>query len=134
LQGIRRRFGAVGQHGSIAIVERAIRSLKDECARRISVPVRLNAMRHELDRYASWYNEHRPHQAVQGRTPLEVFRELTPANEAPRYEPREHWPRRAKNAAPNARVKGVAGSRLRLVVRRVEGRPHLPVVELRRAS
>jgi transposase InsO family protein len=32
--GIRPRFGAVGQHGSIAVVERFIRSLKEEGPRR----------------------------------------------------------------------------------------------------
>ncbi len=71
-RGIRPRYGAVGEHGSIAIVERFIRSMKSECARRIIVPLRLGEMRHELGCYASWYNEHRPHTALGGRTPLEV--------------------------------------------------------------
>ncbi len=35
---IRARFGAVGKYGSIAVVERFIRTLKDECTRRIIVP------------------------------------------------------------------------------------------------
>ena len=37
--GIRPRFGAVGKHGSIAVVERFIRSVKEECTRRIVVPM-----------------------------------------------------------------------------------------------
>jgi transposase InsO family protein len=37
---IRHRFGAVGKYGSVAVVERLIRSLKTECTRRILVPYR----------------------------------------------------------------------------------------------
>jgi transcriptional regulator with XRE-family HTH domain len=37
-RGIRRRFGAVGQYGSLAVIERFIRTLKDECTRRLVVP------------------------------------------------------------------------------------------------
>src|SRR5262245_33472296 len=33
-RGIRHRFGAVGKHGSIAIIERLMRTLKSECTRR----------------------------------------------------------------------------------------------------
>ena len=36
--GIRPRFGAVGKHGSIAVLERFFRSMKTECTRRILVP------------------------------------------------------------------------------------------------
>ena len=47
-KGIRPRYGAVGKHGSIAVVERAIRTLKDECTRRILVPQRQTRFRREL--------------------------------------------------------------------------------------
>ena len=33
------RYGAVGKHGSIAVVERLIKTMKDECTRRITGPV-----------------------------------------------------------------------------------------------
>ena len=92
---------------------------------------RLASMRHELGCHATWYNEHRPHTRLDGRTPLEVFHGLPPANKKPRFEPRKRWPRRARCAAPNVRVKGRAGRRLRLVLSRFENRRHLPVVELR---
>jgi transposase InsO family protein len=39
-RGIWLRYGAVGKHGSIAIVERFIRSMKQECTRRLVVPLR----------------------------------------------------------------------------------------------
>ena len=56
----------MGKSGSIAIVERLIRSMKSECTRRIIVPFRLDAMRHEIGCYATWYNEFRPHSGLGG--------------------------------------------------------------------
>ena len=132
--GIRPRYGAVGKSGSIAIVERFIRSMKSECTRRIIMPFRLNAMRHELGCYVTWYNEHRPHTALGGRTPREVYLGLSPAHEVSRFEPRVRWPRESRCASPVVRIKGRRGPRLRLVISSFEGRPHLPVVELRRAA
>ncbi len=85
---IRPRYGAVGKHGSIAIVERFIRSMRSEGTRRIYVPLRRDAMRRELTLYTRWYNAHRPHRGLGGRTPLEVYTGVKPANEAPRFEPR----------------------------------------------
>ncbi len=132
--GTRPRYGAVGKHGSIAIIERFIRSMKSECTRKIIVPFRLNAMRHEVACYATWFNEHRPHTALAGRTPLEVYTGLPPANEAPRFEPRRLWPQESRCASPAARIKGKRGTRVGLAVSRFENRPHLPIVELRWAS
>ena len=34
------RYGAVGKHGGIAVVERMIKTLKDECTQRMLVPLR----------------------------------------------------------------------------------------------
>ncbi len=67
------RYGAVGQHGSIAVVERLIRTLKDECTRRITVPVRHREFRNELLFYIAWYNEYRPHTTLDGWMPNEVY-------------------------------------------------------------
>ena len=97
------------------------------------MPFGMRAMRHELACYATWFNEYRPHMALGGRTPVEVYRGLPPANEASRFEPRARWPRKSRYAAPTAPVKGRAGTRLRLVVGQLENRAYLPVVELRRA-
>ena len=47
-QGITPRFGAVGQHGSIALIERFILSLKNECTRIVPVPLRTDAFHEEL--------------------------------------------------------------------------------------
>lgn len=108
--------------------------MKSECVRKIVVPLRLGAMRCELACYASWYNEHRPHQALGGRTPLEVYRALPPANERRRSEPRARWPRGSSCVTPVAPVNGRCGVRLKLAVGCVEGRSDLPVVELETAA
>jgi transposase InsO family protein len=79
-RNIRPRYGAVGKHGSIAVIERFIRSLKTECTRNLVVPYRREAIRREVGLYAAWYNEYRPNQALGGRTPNEVREGVEPAN------------------------------------------------------
>ena len=133
-QGIRPRCGAVGQYGSVAIIERLMRSLKTECTRRLLVPLRLEAMREEIALYVFWHNEHRPSQALGGRTPWEVHAGVRPANARPRLEPRAHWPVSAPCASPPTEIRGERGRRLALVVGYLEGRRHLPVIALREAA
>lgn len=134
-RGIKPRFGAVGRHGSIAVVERFIRSLKSECTRRLLlVPLRKQAFHKELDFFAEWYNEHRPHQWLDGRTPDEVYFDLPPANRAPRWEPRPRWPRGSPCAKPQVLVKGQPGTGVELVVTFQDGRKHLPIVTLKRVA
>jgi len=84
------RFGAVGQHGSVAVIERFFRSMKEECTRQITVPLGLGAMRRELASYVIWHNAHRPHQALDGKTPAEVH--VGEASIAKLFEPRCRWP------------------------------------------
>ncbi|MHC4093921.1 MAG: transposase [Planctomycetota bacterium] len=76
---IRPRYGAVGQHGSIAVIERFIRSMKDEATRRFLVPQRRTNFRRALNHFFAWYNAHRPHAALAGRTPHELYFRLRPA-------------------------------------------------------
>jgi len=84
---IRPRFGAVGQYGSIAVIERFIRTLKDEGFRRILVPLTLRKMRAEANAIIAWYNTCRPHTALGGRTPDERYRRIPAACRRPRFEP-----------------------------------------------
>ena len=133
-RGIRPRFGAVGKFGSIAIVERFMRSMKNECTRRILIPLTLDGMRREIALYVFWYNEFRPSVALAGKTPLEVYDDLRPANANPRFEPRPRWPRQSPCAAPQAKIKNKRGTKFALVVSSVEGRHHLPIVRLRPAA
>jgi putative transposase len=128
------RFGVVGKYGSIAIVERFIRSMKNECTRHIFVPLQLDTMRRELAYYALWYNHHRPSEALGGRTPWESYANLRPANVKPRLEPRANWPARSPCASPQTAIRGTRATNLSLAVSYVEGRRHLPVIELRRAA
>lgn len=123
-RGVRPRFGAVGNHASIAILERFVRSMKTECTRRILVPLHLDAMREELACYCTWYNEHRPHQALSGKTPTEVY--CGSANRNRTIEPRRRWAVEGDEAS--------RARRIRLLVKFVEGRRHLPVVELKPAA
>ena len=105
--------------------------MKSEGMRKIRVPLRRDLIRHELGLYTTWYNAHRPHQGLGGRTPTEVYAGVRPANEAPRFEPRVRWPRRSACASPPAQVRGKCGVTLALVVDSVEGRTHLPIVKLK---
>lgn len=73
--GIARRYGAVDEHGSIAKIERFWRTLKREWwvpATVLWFAPRLAAR--GLRSWTRWYNGHRPHQGLGGRTPDEVRR------------------------------------------------------------
>jgi len=128
------RYGAVGQHGSIAVVERAIRTLKNECIRRILVPLCHQQFRHEMSLFVEWYNEHRPHTTLAGRTPNEVYFEQRPTHRRPRIEPRPRWPRPSPCAKPQTLVAGQPGDRFELEIELYKRRRHLPIVTLRRAA
>jgi len=130
--GVRPRFGAVHQHGSIAMIERFWKSMKEECFARMRVPLGLGAMRAELSAYVGWYHSERPHQALGGLTPAERLSGATPAREKRRLEPRPRMPI-AKNDPVQARARRVKGSLQLSVVRRL-GAAKLPVLELRQAA
>ncbi len=133
-KSIRPRFGAVGKHGSIAVVERLIRTMKDEVTRRILVPHCRADFRRELTSFFAWYNEHRPHTTLRGMTPDEVYFRLPPANRWPRIEPRKRWPRPSPCAKPVTLIAGQPGDRFQLKVDFHDGRQHLPIVSLKRAA
>ncbi len=133
-KAIRPRFGAVGKHGSIAVVERFIRTMKDEATRRILIPQRKERFRSALNSFLSWYNEHRPHRTLRGKTPNEVYFRLRQANGRPRIEPRKRWPRRSPCAGPRTLVAGQPGDRFKLQVDFHDGKRHLPIVSLKRAA
>jgi len=133
-RGIRQRFGAVGKYGSIAVVERLVRTIKSECTRKLIIPYRHDDFRRELSLFVIWYNRHRPHEVLDGCTPDEVYFGLDSAGLAPRFEPRERWPRGSPCAVPRTSIRGRCGVRLELNVSRMAGRRHLPIVELKPAA
>jgi putative transposase len=133
-QGIRPRFGAVGQRGSIAVIERLIRTMKHELMHGMQVPLRHATLRHQFYLRIGWYNEHRPQASLGGRTPNEVYFGRSPANRRPRLEPRPRWPRSAPCARPQVLVAGQPGDRFALDVQFHGGQRALPLVNLRRAA
>jgi putative transposase len=133
-KGVRQRFGAIGKYGSLAVIERFIRSLKDECLRLLLLPLRLSELERQIREYVTWYNENRPHTFLRGATPDEVYFRKMPAHRKPRFEPRARWPRPSRCARPQALVRGQPGARLELLLERRGGRRHLPVVSLRRVA
>jgi putative transposase len=76
--GVRRRYGAVGRQGSIAIVERFWRSAKQEYVNGLFLYRPKAAIERLVQRYARWFNEERPHQGLRNRTPDEVYRGRPP--------------------------------------------------------
>jgi hypothetical protein len=128
------RYGAVGQHGSIAVVERFILSMKNEGTRKLLMSLRRDTFRAELVSLFDWYNEHRPHTTLGGKTPDEVYHNCYPGNRRPRIEPRKGWPRSSPCAKPQTLVAGKPGQRFEMVVSFHEKRRHLPVVKLNRAA
>jgi putative transposase len=132
---IQQRFGAIGKYGSLAVIERFIRSLKNECTRLLPVvPLARAAFGRELDEYVAWFNAERPHSRFGARTPDEIYFGSFPACRRPRFEPRARWPRRSPCAGPHALVRGRPGAVVELIVEHRGGRKHLPIVSLRRIA
>ncbi|MCC7380268.1 MAG: transposase [Deltaproteobacteria bacterium] len=128
--GIDPRFGAIGQHGSIAVIERFILTLKTEWTRRVLLPLWQRPFEAALLAYVRWYNTARPHQTLGGKTPEEMMTGKRTAE--PRIEVRPKYPisRRGPKAVRKTRVKGP----IELVVSHPEGAPGLPMIKLRRAA
>lgn len=127
-------YGAIGKHGSLAVVERLILTMKTLLSRLLLVPYRHDAFLRELGSTVAWYNEHRAHTWLGGRTPNEVYFGRFPANRKPRIEPRSRWLRGSPCARPWALVRGSPGARLLLEISFHDGKRHLPVVRLKRAA
>ena len=131
---IRPRFGAVGQRGSIAVIERLIQTVKFELTQSLRIPLRRGVLQQELRWRLGWYNEHRPHTTLRGRTPNEVYFHRRPAHRQPRLEPRPSWPRGASCARPRVLVAGQPGNSFALEMQFRNGDRSLPVVCLARAG
>ena len=71
---VKRRFGTVGQHGSIAVTERAILALKQEWLRCVPVIQRLDHLTQLLAAVADYSNEWRGHLTPGGAVPGAVHR------------------------------------------------------------
>ena len=131
--GILPRFGAVGKHGSIAVVERFHRTLK-EILRLTALPEEQSQFEQEVSLIIDWYNEHRPHMTLDGKTPDEAYFSRPAANEQPRHEPRERWPPRSPCAKPQVDIVGKPGDQIVLEIDCLEDRRHLPIIRTRLAA
>jgi hypothetical protein len=126
--------GGGSVHAETAVIKRFLRSLKSEMTCIVGAALTRKRLQEKLALYFRWFEEHRPHQGLGGRTPREVFNGLAPANRKPRFEPRPRWPGESSCAHPLARPKQNAGGELALTVEFVDDERQLPIVALRRAA
>jgi len=119
------RFGAVGQKGSIAVIERFFRTLKTEGLRPILVPLCFSVLGIEVATFVAWYNRYRTHQGLGGATPSDRLAGPTARLcSKPRASP--------PLARGDPRHRNV--SALELQIHRFEGRAHLSIIELKPAA
>jgi putative transposase len=107
--GIRRRYGAVGRKGSIAVIERMWRSMKQEYVRHLFLYRSTGTIDMRVRRWASWFNAERPHQGLGQLTPDEVYR-----------------------GRPPRQLRNLTGGELS--IRFLDGDRRLPILRLRRAA
>ena len=82
---VKQRFGAVGKHGSIAVTERVIRTLKHEWLKHVPVIKGVDHLEALLADFACYYNGWRPHMALGGAVPALIHAG-------------QHWQRPARTA------------------------------------
>jgi len=71
---VKQRFGAVGKHGSIAVTERVILTLKHEWLTRVPVIRGLDHLSQLLQDFGIYYNEYRGHTTLGGALPSVIHR------------------------------------------------------------
>jgi transposase InsO family protein len=86
---IRPRFGAVGKHGSIAVTERAIKTLKYEWLKHVSFIKNSDHLVKLCEEFEDWYNRWRPHMSLDGLRPDDVY-----------YNKKPERPQRSAKAVP----------------------------------
>lgn len=103
--GAKHRTGAVGKHGSIAVVERLILTIKLALQILVKPDIRVQDVQAKLDAVLHWYNLLRPHQTLGSATPSERYQGLPSQSDsalpAPRCLPdgtRGHYPPRIRIA------------------------------------
>jgi len=87
-QGVKQRFGAIGKTGSIAIIERLWKTLKEMLALKSHLPLCSKDLMERLNAGLLYYAALKPHQALHGATPAEVYFGWTPACTAAQPPPR----------------------------------------------
>ena len=72
-QGIPQRFAAIGKTGSIAVIERFWRTIKDLLGLPIAPPLLRSELQRRLDATLTYYAELKPHDALGGNTPADRY-------------------------------------------------------------
>ena len=78
--GVKQRFGAVGKKGSIALIERMWRTLKDTMGLRLLRPLAAENLMEKVEIGLLHYAHFRPHQGLGGATPAEMYFGRTPSH------------------------------------------------------
>jgi transposase InsO family protein len=91
LGGIPHRFGAVGRSGSIALIERFWRTLKERLRLPLFRPLTQGVLEECLGYAVLHYTFFRPHRALEGGTPAEAFFCWPTAHERATSPPRGAW-------------------------------------------
>jgi len=87
---IKPRLGAVGKHGSIAVTERVIKTLKYEWLQCVPIIKGLDHLTLLCTEFESWYNAWRPHMTLEGLRPDDLY-----------YDPKPEKPKRDAKAVPS---------------------------------
>ena len=98
------RFGAVGKHGSIAVTERAIKTLKYEWLFRVPLIKNFDHLAELCRSFSDWYNDWRPHMTLDGSRPNDVF--SSQAKERPRRNDKTIPPSIARRHFHEVRMTG----------------------------
>jgi len=67
------RYGAIGEHGSIAVTERVIETLKYEWLKKVAIIRGYRHLTQLCKNFTECYNDWRPHEFLGSATPGEVF-------------------------------------------------------------
>jgi transposase InsO family protein len=70
---IKHRLGAIGKKGSIAVTERANKTLKYCWLKRVPIIKGIDHLHDLCNEFQLWYNAWRPHMALDGNSPDDVF-------------------------------------------------------------
>jgi len=112
--GAKQRRGAVGRHGSIAVIERLILTLKLALRVFVRPQIRLADVQAKLDLVLHWYNHLRPHQTLTCATPVQRYSGIPSPAHSALPAPRRHRCDPAGPDPPTLRIGHVDPRDLRL--------------------
>ena len=75
---VKPRCGAVGKHGSIAVTERIIKTLKYEWLKRVAIIKGIDHLSQLCREFEAWYNSWRPHMTLEGLRPDDLYYDRKP--------------------------------------------------------